>query len=645
MLFALCMLLLLLSILSVYNRIRTSSNSGYRIERYSGGVVQEPIAGRGICLRNVGDSPFRFSKVGFYQTTDDALQNRNELLAKYSATVRLYTKGITPLSGSLVAFTPADSFDECSPINHITLRPKTSLVLDFMEVVSFSVVRLGKFDNMKDPLSCRLQIDINPGNPTDENAVFTTVFLTFPSGDTQNHAFIKMDGSKNTNGVFLVSRLSFFEIQAIKFAADKVIADKAAADKVVVDKAIADKVAADNAIVDKAIADRVAAEKAIADKAIANKAIADRAIADKVAADKAILDKATADKAISDKVIADKAIADKAISDKVIADKVIADKVIADKAIADKAIADKVIADKVIAEKAIADKAVADKVIADKVIADKVIADKAAADKAAYDNLIQKPVVSFKTTLGTVSTENGTANVSSWTQFGGVSTSSGITMQPAKQQSAPTSASASVTLVQKAFGAFPGVRTDGIHCLVSSGSINFGGTDGTIGVQYTMYILGRPAANATDAMYLGGYGTSETGVVNGSTAHFGRWANGQMICNTNWTNDLWTPGGPHNFPNASGFEIWCLCKSPLFSGTETYRNKSAVNPIASQRNAALPSGGFKKTSHWRLGSGSSYSSTGSSIIGAFLVFDTYHDSTQRALVQTSLEAEFGFSAT
>ena len=402
-LFSLCILLLLLSILSFYNRTRTSSKSCYRIERYSGGVVQEPITGRGICLRNVGDSPFRFSKVGFYQTTDDALQNRKELLAKYNAAVRLNTKGITPLSGSLVAFTPADSFDECSPINHITLLPKTSLVMDFMEVVSFSVVRLGKFDNMQSPLSCRLQIDISPGNPTVENAVFTTVFLTFPSGDTQNNAFMNMDGSKTTNGVFLVSRLSSFEIQAIKFAADKVIADKVAADKAVVDKAIADKVAADNAIVDKAIADRVAAERAIADKAIANKALADRAIADKVAADKVIADraiadraaaykaiaeraatdKATADRAIANKVIADKAIADKAIADKVIADKVIADKAIADKAIADKAVADKAIADKAVADKVIADKAIAEKVIADKVIADKAAADKAAADKAA----------------------------------------------------------------------------------------------------------------------------------------------------------------------------------------------------------------------------------------------------------------------
>jgi hypothetical protein len=274
--------------------------------------------------------------------------------------------------------------------------------MDFMEVVSFSVVRLGKFDKMQSPLSCRLQIDINPGNPTVENAVFTTVFLTFPSGDTQNNAFMNMDGSKTTNGVFLVSRLSSFEIQAIKFAADKVIADKAAADKAVVDKAIADKVAADNSIVDKAIADRVAAEKAIANKAIANKALADRAIADKVAADKAIADRAIADRAaaykaiaeraatdkaiadrgIADKVIADKAIADKAIAEKVIADKVIADKATADKAIADKAIADKVIADKAIANKAIADKAIADKVIADKVIADKAIADKVIADKA-----------------------------------------------------------------------------------------------------------------------------------------------------------------------------------------------------------------------------------------------------------------------
>jgi hypothetical protein len=288
--------------------------------------------------------------------------------------------------------------------------------MDFMEVVSFSVVRLGKFDNMQSPLSCRLQIDINPGNPTVENAVFTTVFLTFPSGDTQNNAFMNMDGSKTTNGVFLVSRLSSFEIQAIKFAADKVIADKAAADKAVVDKAIADKVAADNSIVDKAIADRVAAEKAIANKAIANKALADRAIADKVAADKAIADRAIADRAaaykaiaeraatdkaiadrgIADKVIADKAIADKAIAEKVIADKVIADKATADKAIADKAIADKVIADKAIANKAIADKAVADKVIADKVIADKAIAEKVIADKVIADKAVADKVIADK---------------------------------------------------------------------------------------------------------------------------------------------------------------------------------------------------------------------------------------------------------
>ena len=261
----------------------------------------------------------------------------------------------------------------------------------------------------------------------------------------------------------------------------------------------------------------------------------------------------------------------------------------------------------------------------------------------------QLPVVSFKTTGSTVTT-SGTY-VSSWGQASGASTSNSVTMTPAVINGGTVAARAEVSLVQNVFGSFPGVLTTGNYCLVSSALLHFGGTDGTQSVEYTMYILGRPAVSGSGeySMYLGGYGTPATGVTAGSTAHFGRGPNGSMVCNTNWTNDLWNPGSGYAYPSTTGFEVWCLCKSPSYGGTETYRNNATPsgtqNTIATQRAAPRPSGGFQKTSYWRLGSGSSYATTGSTYIGAFLLYDTYHDNATRETVMATLEIEFGLSAT
>ena len=194
--------------------------------------------------------------------------------------MRLYTKGVTPSRGRIVTFEPTDSYDESSNVNHITILPKTSLVIDFTTDVSFRIVRFGKFDNFQDPRACRLQIVMCMGNPIDQNAPFSIGYLTFPSGDTQNHAFIQVDGSHVTNGVYFASKLSFLEIQA----ADKSAADKSAADEAAAGKAAAEKAAADKAAAGKAAAEKAATEKAAVDKEVAYKVAADKEAADKEAA-------------------------------------------------------------------------------------------------------------------------------------------------------------------------------------------------------------------------------------------------------------------------------------------------------------------------------------------------------------------------
>jgi hypothetical protein len=227
----------------------------------SGGGVSAtaPVVCRGVCIRNVGNSPFRFSRIGFYKATDDAHDGRTcDVICENKATIRLYTIGITPVRGSAITFDPVPDYNDVSKAHHVTIVPNAALVVDFGLDVSFSVVRLGKVDSFTDPSACRLEMKTGSGYRSIATAAFSTpVFLTFSSGDTQNNAFLNTDGTPiPTSGVFTTSPISFKDATAKAAADAKAVAEKAAADA----KAVADKAAADaKAAAEKAAADAKAA--------------------------------------------------------------------------------------------------------------------------------------------------------------------------------------------------------------------------------------------------------------------------------------------------------------------------------------------------------------------------------------------------
>jgi hypothetical protein len=227
-----------------------------------------PVVCRGVCIRNVGNSPFRFSRIGFYKATDDAHDGRTcDVICENKATIRLYTIGITPVRGSAITFDPVPDYNDVSKAHHVTIVPNAALVVDFGLDVSFSVVRLGKVDSFTDPSACRLEMKTGSGYRSIATAAFSTpVFLTFSSGDTQNNAFLNTDGTPiPTSGVFTTSPISFKDATAKAAADAKAVADKAAADaKVVAEKAAADA----KALADKAAADAKAASTPVITKAL-----------------------------------------------------------------------------------------------------------------------------------------------------------------------------------------------------------------------------------------------------------------------------------------------------------------------------------------------------------------------------------------
>jgi len=221
-----------------------------------GGTLPEKRTARGVSISNVGTSTLRICKVGFYETLDDARDNRNDLLKQNGDRVRFYTIGVMPLRGSWNTFDQA--YGDCSEEKKISILPSTSLVIDFTVDVSFGAVRLGMMTDKKDqPSACRLQFNTSVGYQKIADALFTRAFLVFDTGDTENNAFLKVDGPDLvTDRVFTVSSRSFSDMQAAEKA--KADADRAEADRVAAEKAKADAARAE--------ADRAAAEKAKADE-------------------------------------------------------------------------------------------------------------------------------------------------------------------------------------------------------------------------------------------------------------------------------------------------------------------------------------------------------------------------------------------
>ena len=212
-------MILLLVLLSVVCKFRSLGYTGGDIRDYNstgGANLSTLVKARGVSILNVGNSPLRFSKIGFYQTTDDAQSNQRELLGLNKTTVAFYTTGIANLLGDGVDIEPVGSYSEISNVSNISLLPGTALVIDFATDVSFRAVRLGKIDNFTDPTACRLQLSTSSLYQTIASAEFSVPkFMTFPSGDTQNNSFLKAGGLHvSPGGIFVVSTLSFRDIQA-----------------------------------------------------------------------------------------------------------------------------------------------------------------------------------------------------------------------------------------------------------------------------------------------------------------------------------------------------------------------------------------------------------------------------------------------
>jgi len=253
-----------------------------------GGTLPEKRTARGVSISNVGTSALRICKVGFYETLDDARDNRNDLLKQNGDRVRFYTIGVMPLRGSWNKFDQA--YGDCSEEKKISILPSTSLVIDFTVDVSFGAVRLGMMTDKKDqPSACRLQFNTSVGYQKIADALFTRAFLVFDTGDTENNAFLKVDGPDLVSDrVFTVSSRSFGDMQAAEKAKEE---ERLAAEKVrEAERAEATRVAAEKAKEEERLAAEKAreAERAEATRVAAEKAKeAERAEAIRVAAEKA----------------------------------------------------------------------------------------------------------------------------------------------------------------------------------------------------------------------------------------------------------------------------------------------------------------------------------------------------------------------
>jgi hypothetical protein len=263
------------------------------------------------------------------------------------------------------------------------------------------------------------------------------------------------------------------------------------------------------------------------------------------------------------------------------------------------------------------------------------------------------PVVSFTSTVASsFSLENGN-QILEWRQnwSGGVTSSSSIIMLPIAQTGNSNYESyPAVSLVNNIFNNKPGILTSSLagikYCLYTSDKVPFGGA-ADISLTYTMYLLCRPFLQSSVAGYIGGYGFNYDQVpLTKVSSQFGRNVGGTTYGNTlnttAGTTELFKPGSStYPYPDTtSGFEIWCFCKKGVTGspGMEIYQNNVSFN--SSQSGQTGPA--YQLENYWRIGCGSGYTGTagGPSYIGAFRVYNTYHDSSSRAAVQLELESLF-----
>lgn len=202
------------------------------------------VTARRLRVSNAGTVPIRFSKIGLYQMYDDAQNHRGDVFASSQRKLSLeYSRGgsATPIRGpnatagnALTRFLQcagmrcaargsgiddhSDVFDSLSQDNYVLLQPDTALVVEWVDDVSFRVVRLGAFASTgsNDPSLCRLRLETLSGpSSSTSSETATPLFLTFQSGDTQSSTFLKADGSHIApNGIYATSTVSFADAQA-----------------------------------------------------------------------------------------------------------------------------------------------------------------------------------------------------------------------------------------------------------------------------------------------------------------------------------------------------------------------------------------------------------------------------------------------
>jgi hypothetical protein len=204
-----------------------------------------------------------------------------------------------------------------------------------------------------------------------------------------------------------------------------------------------------------------------------------------------------------------------------------------------------------------------------------------------------------------------------------------------------------------------------ISHLVTTTPVVLGG-NADISLTYSIYLLASPVNSGSYSPYMSGYGgesysdSDPNNVSKGNyTQYFGRnpGTTSATILDTTeakqrgrtLADPVWLPySGTANLfplPAPGTFEIWCFCKESGYPGSETYRNNKTENvPAEQQRVIHTPSAGYVKSSTWRVGAGSNNWKNGSCYIGAFIVYDVYHDSAARARVHSQLESEFGVVA-
>jgi hypothetical protein len=269
------------------------------------------------------------------------------------------------------------------------------------------------------------------------------------------------------------------------------------------------------------------------------------------------------------------------------------------------------------------------------------------------------PSVSFTTGAargGNSSVASSPPDVYAWSQTGNTLEPS-IVMLPSYLGNTPDSSwsSSGVTVVDNVFNGHQGILTTSNsgnnYCLSTESSITFGGGASVSAMTYSIYLLCRPVNNSSQAAYICGYGMNVNGQGNVTNvlSQFGRTSGGNIFTNTqnNSGNTLFSPGfGTYAYPNlTNGFEIWTFTKSAGYPSPEVYRNNTTpiTDHITQRSDTSVPP--FQQDSFWRIGSGSGYSASGSSYIGAFRIYKNYHNNLMRAAVKAEMEADFGTTAT